>query len=494
MSRLVNVPPQRVYGDVPLLLPLIKMSEAEAIWLHGQPQIYDKDYPLDYSGLNFSPPWWADTGVGGGLSGVGGGNVRMLDGENEFGFGSLGLTQAQIDAKARRQAKNATKPVRRTTSAQATTAARQSTAARQPTVTTDPRKANCEKRGGTWGGSPLKCTLPQTQAQSNAAAKKACVAGGGVWDARNNVCGQNPKQTACLANGGTWANNTCTQNPAQAACIAANDVWANGACNPSAAHTQCLATTPPGTWANGKCTAAPPGTPPSVCPLNPPSSCSAGMIIGTDANGCTVCVADPNYIPGSPSTPPVSNPQVDCQNNGGYWNGTYCGPPPQQPPYGGGGGGGGLAPIPPGFDSGGGGGMPMSQGPGGPGPQLNDQAFSIPQPDNAAYTNQTPDDSDSEKTDDTGSTDDTSKVADTNILESISKLFSGMNGLGEGLNAAPSWFGMGKGGNVPQHPMFFDTYGSEPVKPSTTVAVVGGAVVLMVGAAALFLWSKGTKK
>ena len=78
MSRLVDVPPQRVYGSVPLQLPLIKMSDAEKIWLNGQPQLYDKEYPLYHDGLNFDPPWWADTGVGGGLSGVGGGNVRLM--------------------------------------------------------------------------------------------------------------------------------------------------------------------------------------------------------------------------------------------------------------------------------------------------------------------------------------------------------------------------------------------------------------------------------
>ena len=58
MFRKVDVPPQKVFGSVPLELPLIKMSDAEAIVMAGQPQIYDKDYPLDYSGSGLNPTWW----------------------------------------------------------------------------------------------------------------------------------------------------------------------------------------------------------------------------------------------------------------------------------------------------------------------------------------------------------------------------------------------------------------------------------------------------
>lgn len=140
----------------------------------------------------------------------------------------------------------------------------------------------------------------------------------------------------------------------------------------------------------------------------------------------------------------------------------------------------------------------MTQDQSGPGPQLNDQAFNIPTPDSDSSDQSSGGDG-SDNTD-TGSTDDTSKVADTNIFESISKLFSGMNGLACGCNAAPTWFGvsgLGKSNAPPLEslrPQYYTAINEQPIKPSTMTAVVGGAVVLMVGAAAIFLWSKGTRK
>ncbi len=73
MSRNVNVQPGLVYSDrsAPLELPLIQMSSADAEIQYGEPQIYDKDYPLDYDGLNLSPPYWSGTGAGDMLTGMG---------------------------------------------------------------------------------------------------------------------------------------------------------------------------------------------------------------------------------------------------------------------------------------------------------------------------------------------------------------------------------------------------------------------------------------
>lgn len=79
MVRRVDVPPQKVWGGVPLQLPLIRMSEAEAIILHGQPQIYDSPYPLEYDGTGLAPNW---SSMGFGMDGLATfGNVAMLPGE-----------------------------------------------------------------------------------------------------------------------------------------------------------------------------------------------------------------------------------------------------------------------------------------------------------------------------------------------------------------------------------------------------------------------------
>ncbi len=494
MSRLVNVPPQKVWGSVPLELPLIKMSDAEAIWLHGQPQIYDKNYPLDYSGLNFSPPWWADTGVGGGLSGgVGGGNVGLLPHEMS-GFGSLGLTPAQQAARAAAQAK-----------AQAAAAARQAAASTA--------KAN----------AAAKAATAKQAASDRQAANKAKAADAAAARQTAQAAAKQAATDKAAANKAAAADKK-----AQADCKRTKGTWANGVCTPGAAamdpaQAACLATTPPGTWANGICT-----PPPGISNPQAPQSCSAGMTWDAVQMQCLPGIPQPT-APIDPSTglpvstplstnSPTSNPAImQCQQSGGSWNGTYCVPAQQA---GGGGGGGAMPPppmgpntggqpdvsaIPPGFDAGGGGdgaSMQMSSPGGGPGPQLNDQAFSIPAGDDGGGYDPSQDPSQYGQTTDqtdTGSKDDTSKVADTNVFESISKLFSGMGGMGEGLNAAPTWFGMGKGGNAPplsmvQGPKFYSAPRVEPVNPSTTTAVVGAAVVLMVGAAAIYLHSKGKRK
>ncbi len=490
MARLVDVPPQRVFGKVPLTIPLIKMSEAEDTWLQGQPQIYTKDYPLDFDGLNFSPPWWADTGVGGGLSGashVGGGNVRMLPGESTFG---LGATAAQVrqqqaaeirraaaaKAQAERQAKAAAAKTARDAkivTAKAEQAARRNRAVDpQAAVVTkvDRRIQACTTKGGTWDTAKLSCTLPISAQRQTAAARSACQKQGGIWDALTNACGPNSQQTACTTKGGAWSNGVCGGLPI---------------------------------------------TP--ICPTAP-TSCGTGMIIGKDANGCTACVADPNYSVrcpvmdpcpsgqgrsldasgcySSPCSPiaPISCPAGYQLNDGDIGFGGQCVPIPgisnPQPQMNWGGGGGG-APMPSaGYDPGAG--MPMGQGMG-PGPQMTDQAFAVQQgpasQTEEPYRDKTPEESDEEKKDDT------SEVAETNIFESIAKLFTGMGGLQAGMEAPPPWFGLGKGGNAPvAPPKFFTVAQADPVKPSTIVAVVGGAVTLMVGAAAMYLWTRGQKR
>ncbi len=548
MSRLVDVPPQRVYGKVPLTLPLIKMSEAEATWLDGQPQIYDKNYPLDYSGLNFDPPWWADTGVGGGLSGVGGGNVRLMP--NEMGFGSLGLTaaqqKAQAAAAARQQAaaqkaaanqaaaqakRDAAQAAKQQAADQAAAAKQQAAAVKQqaiaakqqaPSQVAAPRSATaaanaltkkqsaCSNKGGAWDSTNLTCTLPLTKAQQSKSNRSACLNSGGIWDAKLSMCGPGKAQANCAAIGGTWVNNQCTPNPAQAACLATNPpgTWANGQCTAAVASQTC----PTGqTMVNGQCT-----TVPLVCQTGYQVDPVSGQCMPI-SNGSTnslarqQCIANNGYWDGSNcQQQQVSNPQVtQCQQSGGQWAGTYCIPGGGAWGGGGSGGGGGspnISPIPPDYGGGapmpsagdgGGGGMPMTQG-AGPGPQVNDQAMNIPT--DPGYTgDQSQDQSDTEQTSDAdnGSTDDTSAVASTNIFESISKLFSGMNGLSCGCDAAPTYFGMGRGGNAPPldmlRPHYYEAPQADSIRPSTTTAVVGAAVVLMVGAAAMFLWSKGKK-
>ncbi len=152
---------------------------------------------------------------------------------------------------------------------------------------------------------------------------------------------------------------------------------------------------------------------------------------------------------------------------------------------------------PPGYDPSAGGGMPMTPPGYGPGPQMNDQAFDIPvmQPQDEMLP---PDQQTTTKTDgsDDGTADDSANVASTSAWESISKLFSGMNGLACGCDQPPPWFNTGLGGNAPfvPHPLYSTAQPAPPISGSTTTGVVGAAVVLMVGAAAIFLWTKGKKK
>ncbi len=559
MPRNVNVPPQRVYGSVPMLLPLVKMSEAEATYMWGQPQIYDKNYPLDYDGLGLDPAYWAGTGAGGELNGlageVGGGNVKMMPWEHHYtgisGFGSLGLTAAQqkaaanklaaqqkaaanklaaANAAAQKKADAAKAAADKATAAEKarlakiaaqdaaraiancksqkgtwnystqacdltpatgqvvatnpTTGVQYVTKAPKPTAA-DKKESNCAAKGGTWDG--VKCTLPLTANQQNTANQKACKTSGGTWDNKNKICASSKAQTACEAAGGTFANGKCTPLP--------GTPQTGGNCDPAtqrwdAASMMCLPITP------------------TTQPCPPPPSCYAGQIIGTDTNGCQVCVQDPNFGI-SNTTPQIQQQIAQCQQQGGYWNGSFCAPPqqyPQYPPQGPYQGPPQTSLIPPGFDSGGGGGspvmssgaqggsMPMTQDGTGPGADLNDQVYASSDDqgmDQAAMVAQATDSGESgDGTDDSGTKDDTANVAGTSAWESITKLFGGgMNGLGCGCKAPPPWFGSG-GGNAPQLGQFFTTTQADPIRGSTQAAVLGSALVLMVGAAAVFLWSK----
>ncbi len=608
MSRLVDVPPQRVYGSVPLLLPLIKMSTAEGIWLEGQPQIYDKDYPLDFSGLNFSPPWWADTGVGGGLSGVGGGNVRLLPHEM-FGMGYMGATaaaQKQAAAAAQRQQQAAAaKQQQQQAAAQKKQAAADAAAKKQADALAQKQKAAdaaaakkqaaadaaaqkkqaaadaaaqkkvtaCTSKNGTWDPTALKCTLPLTPAQQNQAAMKTCQDSGGIWNTKTKSCNAggmpSPEQAACAASGGTWVSlpgtggGQCTPAQSSSGQCPPGQTWdpigmvcgpgavdstqrrqkcpdgqrwdrASRACMPKDQTQQC----PPGQqWDALTMACFAPQTQPPQSQNCPPDSnwdpiaqrCSGPTLVNpvtppsTTPNPQQDCANAGGYWNGqSCGLPPpnTSNPaMLQCQSVGGYWNGSTCAPPmgtngpygqpppmtqpPMPPPmptgapsgsYSGGGGGGGGAP--PDMSSG----SPMSSG-GGPGPQLNEQANEIQksQGESGTATAEDTDIGDSETTEspDDGSTDDTAKVAGSNVLESVAKLFSGMGGLGYGYNPQPNWFSLQPGGNAPMlgavGPRQFVAIQDEPIKPSTTTAVVGMAVVLMVGAAAIYVWSQGKK-
>ncbi len=473
MPRNVNVPPQKVWGSIPLQLPLVKMSEAESIYLYGQPQIYDKNYPLDFDGLGLNPPYWAGTGVGGELNGlgdVGGGNIRLMPWEKGNGFSGLGATAAQTAAARRLAAQQAAAQrkadadakrlltqqatAQKRADALATAKKKADNAAAQRIL--DQQTAKQKRDDATAAAAQKKLDAANTKTQNatnaaNARLQQQCTAGGGTWNSSTNVC--TTQQQACTAAGNYWNGTQCVGKPQQD-CVSKGGTWDVN---------------------TGVCTALPAT---ATCPAAP-TSCQPGYIIGVDTNNCPVCVVDPN----------ATSPQASqCQSSGGYWNGSNClfpaqnqqSYPPQSYP------GAGAPPPPMDFGGGGGGGgFPMMQSPQGMGPQLNDQAnmFAPPVPPPAPVADDTQQD--------TGTSDDSSTVADTNIFESISKLFSGMSGLACGCDAPPPRFsGMGY---TPDQIQYFNAMRAEPIKSSTTAAVVGGALVLMVGAAAVFLWSKGKK-
>ena len=451
MPRLVDVPPQKVYGSVPLMLPIIKTSEAEAIWLYGQPQIYDKDYPLDYSGLDLNPPWWANTGAGGGLNGVGGGNVALLPHES----GGLGAVVRRGSVAVKKSGTALNRPVPSSSDAGL-----------------GKRRQACITAGGTFDASTGKCT---TRQQQEASAAAACRSSGGVWNSGSKSCGPSAAQAKCTADGGSWSNNACTPSQAQTACASGGGKWSNGTC------------------------IQPPS--PQVCP-QVQKVCPTGQVASYGAPpGCVnTCVPDPNY----------QDPRIQqCQSTGGYWDGSACISAPVQPQYGGsgGGGGGGIAPpmMPdpmtspsqypsqPQFpmqqsQSQYGGGSAMQQGDGGGG-QINEQAFDIPRQDEQ-----------SEESEDSTSKETSAGVASSNVLESISKLFSGMGGTACGVNSVPPWVGVSGlmgGGNAPPielvAPRYYEARGVDPLKSSTVVGVLGGSAVLVAVGAAIYFWSKAKK-
>ena len=623
MSRKVNVTPQKVYtgGGPPLELPLVTMSSAEGVWMENQPQIYDKDYPLDWDGLGINPSWWQDTGVGtslqgfdglgadpvfndayagktywdyhtaqnvpvtkmvrigssngpeklgvwnwrtrsydvaladklmaaqrkrreydnwtarqrdlptpwpgngfayrdpGGLGDVGGGNVRLMPWEKGYGFSGLGVTAAQQKAQAAAAAKKQAvadaiaagqkKAAAAKAGVKAAQEARQSyspaSTAREKNKTTasQPKEKNysaqisaCQKKGGAWSDALKNCDMTAVTSQKN---RDACAKRTGyIWDATANQCVTDPnyavqqQQAACEKRAGyTWdANGKRCQSP-QDQCVAQGLYW-NGTTCISKTQQDCVSKG--GTWdvTTGVCQPIP-GTQ-SNCPTAP-TGCSTGMIIGTDANGCTVCVVDQTN---------QSQLQIQqCQQSGGQWNGTYCVPPQSYP--GGAGGGGGLPPGPlPSFDPSAGdmpaAGMPiMSQGAtGGSFPMQQGQgptAFdeSSGQFDIAPPATSGDEQGNADQQEDNGTKDSTADVADGNVLESISKMF-GFGSLSCGCDKPPTWFNDYPGGNAPM----LGAYAQQPVTPpiarSTETAVYVTALVAVVGAAAVFLWSKSGRK
>ncbi len=269
----------------------------------------------------------------------------------------------------------------------------------------------------------------------NIAARANCESGGGYWDSGANKCASKD-QRDCLTKGGTW-------DPA-----------------------------------TGVCTGLPTAPPVINCP-SAPTSCPVGQIIGPDANNCYICVPDPNYVP-APAPPPYYG--GGASGGGG---GPIPGPMPYTDPSGMPGGmpGAGMPIMSQGAT---GGGMPMSQG---QGPTAFDESSG--QFDTAPVT---PASEEQEgQRDEQGTTDDTANVAEGNVLESLSKMF-GFGSLGCGCNKPPAWFNDGPGGNAPMLGAFAQQPITPPVPHSTETAVYVTALVAVVGAAAIFLWSKGGRK
>ncbi len=585
--RLTHVNPQKVWGGVPLQLPLIKMSQADALMIHG-PQIYDKNYPLDYDGLMLDPAWNASPYYMSATTYAGPGNVKVTKKEAAElhglgfvgGFGALGLTPAQLaaqqaraaqaaaqakaraDAAAARQAQQAAAQAAKLAQQQAAAKAKSDAAAAKQAAAqaaSDKRVADaaqkkadaakkvldaahakfqaaCAKGGGVWDPNSFTCDGASTldaynaalktakatqhaadiaQKQADATQKKSDAADARAQTAQDRKDAQAAKkadqqatqqqkqqdkqtqaqlkqaQAQCKKQKGIWdfQNQVCNYPPVQCSTGLQVDPT-TGQCVPIAGATQC-----PAGYAvdpiSGQCTPVSGGLPPQTqCPTIQ-VQCQPGTILSPDANGCyTSCVPDPNYQQQMypPQTYPPQSPY-----------------PPQVSPYpdpsqGYGGGGGGGAPMMPDM---GGGGMPMTQSGMGPGPQLNDQANQFA--DSVQQSDQTTDDSgqtpeeaaatqdDSTSTDDSGDTSDATKVAGDGILDSLKKFLSGGNGMMSGLGAPPPTFNVYAPGNSPLHrPIVAQKVA--PVKRSTTSGVLLGSLVLVVGAAAIYLNSKGKKK
>ncbi len=511
--RRVNVPPQKVYADVPIQLPLIRMSQAEASAITG-PQIYDRSYPLNYDGLFLDPQWNESPYYMQPIPPAGPGNVKLTAHEmSGMGyFGSLGLTAAQVKAQAAAAARKAAKPApapktpRPAPTPKAVpapkpvktidyTAKQQAclnkngtwddnshlcTPAPKPVKTIDytAKQQACLNKNGTWDDNSHLCTpapkpVKTPPAKDYTKQQNACSKKGGAWDSVANLCTPASKpsvtdkknaadllkqQKACTKGGGTWdsVNNVC--QTAQQICTAGGGYW-NGTTCVGASQQQCVTTG--GTWDvnTGVCIAKP-GT---NCPLSQ-LQCPPGQILSIGPSGCMdTCAPDPNY----------QSPIQQCQSAGGQWNGTSCmypqqfQPPPTSSPYGMpppdyGGGGGGGAPMmpsaPPPDYSGGGASSPMTQSGAGPGPQLNDQASqyadSVQQSDQTTDdSGQTPEEAASTQDDSSATTSDdnsdTAQVAQSGVMDSIKKLLSGGNGLSSGLYAPPAWFNTHLGGNAP---------------------------------------------
>ncbi len=552
--RLSRVPRQKVWGDAPLLLPLIKMSDAEHTVITG-PQIYDNPYPLDYDGLMLDPSWSASPYYSGPVHG---GNIDLSPAEKNAGMGYLGASAAQQAAAQRKAAAQAQQAAIQQQKAAAAQAAAKSKADAQAAIVqakqaaAEKKKADadkaaadrkveqlrqaCTRADGVFDPGSQQCSGYATAAAYLAAKKSAdkTAAVKAKADAKSAVAADKANtalanfKAACAAANGVWSDdNKCSgftdirsykaslvtqkKQETKDAAIAKRDERKDAlaakkderqtaleqkkadAKDAADAKKQVRLDTAAlrkneqecrrskGMWdaVNGVCqqlsapdTPYPPsiyGPYPGTDPLvgTPPPTYPDPTVTGGPFPTNPYPTIDPstNY----PPPPPTYPPQYPMQPP------TY--PPAPSPDMFGGGGGGGGAP------------MSMTPPTGSPSGQFNEQANSF------ATTDQSGDEEAATIEDAEGQTsDDASAAANTNIVESVKKLF-GFNGINCGLDAPPSWFSTGMGGNVPYRPSITKK-AVKPVNQSTTSGVLLAAGVLVVGSAALYMWSKkkGKKK
>lgn len=510
--RKVDVAPQIVYADVPLELPMLKMSQADAFELRHELPDYVQNRPLDQD------QYW---------------NV-LLSQQGMFGLGSLsalGATAAQIKAQQAAAARQA--------AAQAAAAAKQQAA-----------QAAANARQQAQAAAQAAAAQKQAQATANAATKKAAADAAAAArqqaaaDAKTKAAAaaadRKAKADQAAADRKTKADQAATDRKnkqAQAQCTKTKGIWdsVNNVCGP-APTTQCQGgTIDPVT---GVCTPASPTAPvPAVCqagytndpvtgacvvmqaapPGGAPTACQSGYTFG--ANG--QCVPSTGVPPTSPAGCPPGYYQDptsgQCMSSSAPmqpqapYGGNYPLPPvPASAP-------GGALP-PPSFSSGGGGGgvsadMPppppdYSQG-------MQDQQFSDTANQFAPSVNQqdqsqgdqsqydpTQYDSSQAQGDqqpDQAGSDDAGGVAMTNMAETIGGAFKSAFGMTGYPVSVHQSYGLGymygktpAKKKDPKKPDYVTAQTTPGIPQSTTTAVmlIGGMAVLAAGAFFIFSRSK----
>lgn len=402
----LDVEPAQVYGDVPLTLPMLKMSDADSWELRHELPDYITDRPLDQDTL-----WSVDLsqramfGLGALVPGYALRNATHVKANalhrralmGEFGLGATAAAVARQAAAAQKAAaaaaaKAAAANAAATAKANAAaalaaagaSAAKQAAAnkaaaaaatkaatatntatTKQATATTTAATATSVAAAAAASGA----TGPQTKASAakaanNTTAQTACTTVGGVWSKPKQTCNYTKAQKACTKSSGTWdpVNNVCGNSqsaclltpgnqwngtscvtPAMQTCTASGGTWDPVGLACQQSAAQQGCINSGGTWANNQCTA------------NPLAQTCANQG-GTWANGLCTGATIPPPPPGSncPTTP------TNCPTAQGYTlsadaNGcmTVCTPPAYNPnaynpnnpnniPYG---GGGGAAPM-----------------------------------------------------------------------------------------------------------------------------------------------------